>query len=292
MLAVAYLYKDWHVMSITMTAYSFIVVILIILLIDESPRYLITKGNYEKAYKLLSKIATTNDQNVKFNLDIELFEQQSKKLNSNNSNNDEIEYKNTRSNLKEMWSPKSNLLKTFIFVYIWLSLNLVYYGISLGITNIDNQVNSYVMYLISSLAEIVGYASCHFNDKFGRKKMLIIFLVLSSIVCMIVAFMPPANTLILITAKMILVFIGKACASAAFNSCYIYNSLLYSTAVRSTIVLFASNCGNIGSLISPQINLLQQLVWKPLPYLIFSGSSFIASFFISMLPDPDKIKFS
>ncbi len=275
-----------------MTAYSFLVVIFIIMIIDESPRYLIAKGNYEKAHKLLKKIAKTNNQNTKLPLDIELFEQESKKLKLGKTNNEEIEYKNTHSNLKEMWSPNSNLLKTLIFVYIWLSLNLVYYGISLGITNIDNKVNSYIMYLISSCAEIVGYACCHFNDKFGRKKMLIIFLVLSSVVCFIVAFMPPANSIILITAKMILVFIGKAGASAAFNSCYIYNSLLYSTGVRSTIVLFASNFGNIGSLVSPQINLLQQLVWKPLPFLIFSGSSFIASFFISMLPDPDKIKFT
>ncbi len=278
-----------------MAAYSFLAVIFIILVIDESPRYLINKGNNEKARKLLNKIAESNGKNVKISKDIELFEQQSKmnKTSNNkiNNSNEDIEYKNTPSILKEMWSPKSNLLKTFIFVYIWLSLNLVYYGISLGITNIDSQVNPYIMYLISSLAEIIGYASCHFNDKFGRKKMLMIFLVLSSVVCMIVAFMPPANTIILITTKMILVFVGKACASAAFNSSYIYNSLLYSTSVRSTIVLFASNCGNVGSLISPQINSLQQFVWKPLPYLIFSGSSLLASFFISLLPDPEKIKF-
>jgi hypothetical protein len=282
-------------MNITMAAYSFLAVIFIILVIDESPRYLINKGNNEKARKLLNKIAESNGKNVKISKDIELFEQQSKmnKTSNNkiNNSNEDIEYKNTPSILKEMWSPKSNLLKTFIFVYIWLSLNLVYYGISLGITNIDSQVNPYIMYLISSLAEIIGYASCHFNDKFGRKKMLMIFLVLSSVVCMIVAFMPPANTIILITTKMILVFVGKACASAAFNSSYIYNSLLYSTSVRSTIVLFASNCGNVGSLISPQINSLQQFVWKPLPYLIFSGSSLLASFFISLLPDPEKIKF-
>jgi OCT family organic cation transporter-like MFS transporter 4/5 len=122
--------------------------------------------------------------------------------------------------------------------------------------------------------------------------MLIIFLVVSSLVCLIVAVLPSgSNSLAIVIVKMAFVFFGKASASAAFNSAFIYNSLLYSTSVRSTIVLFASNFGNIGSFVSPQINLLQVFVWRPLPYLIFSGSSLIASLCVLLLPDPEKIKF-
>jgi OCT family organic cation transporter-like MFS transporter 16 len=139
---------------------------------------------------------------------------------------------------------------------------------------------------------MVGYASCHLNDRFGRKKMLVIFLVVSSLVCLVVAVLPSeSESLAIMILKMAFVFFGKASASAAFNSAYIYNSLLYSTAVRSTIVLFASNFGNLGGFISPQINSLQTLIWRPLPYLIFSVSSLIASLCVSVLPDPEKIKF-
>lgn len=150
--------------------------------------------------------------------------------------------------------------------------------------------------MLSSLAEIIGYTLCYLNDKFGRKRMMIIFLVSCGVVCLIVALLPSVSnkdgslswSSIL---KIIFASAGKASASAAFNSCYIYNSLLYPTNVRTTIVLFASNIGRVGSYISPQINLLQKLVWQPLPYIIFSGSAVLASISVALLPDPDKIKF-
>lgn len=152
------------------------------------------------------------------------------------------------------------------------------------------------MYLLSSVAEIVGYACCHLNDIFGRKRTMIGFLMMASAVCLVVALVPAGskssdgsltwNSII----KIIFASIGKAMASAAFNSCYIFNSLLYPTKVRTTIVLFASNIGRIGSYVSPQINLLQTAVWRPLPYIIFSSSAFLASIFVFLLPDPNRLE--
>ena len=46
------------------------------------------------------------------------------------------------------------------------------------------------MYFFSSLAEIIGYASCHLNDYFSRKNVLIGFLGSASLMCLIVALIP------------------------------------------------------------------------------------------------------
>jgi len=80
--------------------------------------------------------------------------------------------------------------------------------------------------------------------------------------------------------------IGKAMASAAFNSAYMFTSQLYPTSVRNTLMSVISCSSRIGSLISPQINMLRTLFWAPLPYLIFSGASLIACVFTFFLPDP------
>jgi MFS family permease len=149
------------------------------------------------------------------------------------------------------------------------------------------------------MAEVVGTILCHLNDRFGRKKMMIIFLASASVVCLIVAVLPQSSgksqsgsglswSSVL---KIVFASLGKCMTSAAFNSCYIYNSLLYPTSVRSTAVLFTSNIGRIGSYISPQVNSLRNLVWQPLPYIIFSSFSFFASVSVFLLPDPDKVKF-
>ena len=89
--------------------------------------------------------------------------------------------------------------------------------------------------------------------------------------------------------KIVFALIGKAMVSAAFNSCYVYNSMLYPSKVRSSALLFTSNLGAVGSYISPQINLLKS-VWEPLPYFVFGSSSFLSAVFVFIMPDPEIVK--
>jgi hypothetical protein len=158
------------------------------------------------------------------------------------------------------------------------------------------------MYFFSSLAEIIGYASCHLNDYFSRKNVLIGFLGSASLMCLIVALIPTNSSIIFnifnlnisLNSILIILFasIGKAMASAAFNSGYVFTSKLYPTSVRNTLVSLVSSIGRVGSLISPQINLLRKIVWAPLPYFIFSGSSLLACLFTIFLPDPSSYTYN
>ena len=142
-------------------------------------------------------------------------------------------------------------------------------------------------FTLSSIAELLGYACCHLNDKFNRKILFTVFIGLTSVFCLIVIFIPAdQDVLIILTAS-----IGRSMASAAYNSSYVYTSQLFPTSVRNTFFLFISSFGRIGSIISPQINLLQTLIWKPLPYIIFSSSSFIACLFVLLLPDPNTLNY-
>ncbi len=60
---------------------------------------------------------------------------------------------------------------------------------SLGVTSIDS-VNPYLMYLFSSIAEFCGYLLCLVNDKIGRQRVLIIYFLLSGIICITISFIP------------------------------------------------------------------------------------------------------
>ena len=117
--------------------------------------------------------------------------------------------------------------------------------------------------------------------------MLIIFYGTTGVVCLIVSVIPTDQAILMITFASF----GKAMAAAAFNSSYTYTSQQFPTFVRNTFFLFVSSIGRLGSIISPQINLLQNLVWKPLPYIIFSSSSFIACLFVFILPDPTTLNY-
>jgi MFS family permease len=160
-----------------------------------------------------------------------------------------------------------------------------------GVTSISSNLDPYLMYLLSSIAEVIGYISCHLNDKFSRKRVMIFFLGTAGIMCLIVALIPKdVSSDLSVNSILVILFasIGKAMASAAFNSGYVFTSKLYPVNVRNTLVSLVLSVGRIGSLISPQINLLKTLVWAPLPYLIFSFSSLIASFTMIFVPNPSN----
>ena len=159
----------------------------------------------------------------------------------------------------------------------------------------EQSLNPYLIFLISTLSEAIGYACCSLNDQIGRKRGFVFFLISSSICCWLVAFLPrynfTSNYLFNIEYfRIALALVGKAMACAAFNSCYIYNSMLYPPAVRSSVLLLTSNFGFIGSYISPHINLLNRW-WEPLPYFIFGSSTLLSAIFICILPNPDTVNF-
>lgn len=151
------------------------------------------------------------------------------------------------------------------------------------------------MCFLSSTSETIGYICCYLNDRFSRKKVLISFLASASIMCLTVVLIPLGNQSngISWSAILIILFasIGKAMASAAFNSAYVFTSQLYPTSVRNTLVSVVSSSSRIGSLLAPQINMLRSLVWGPLPYLIFSGASLVSCVFTFFLPDTSSLNY-
>ena len=146
------------------------------------------------------------------------------------------------------------------------------------------------MCFLSSFSETLGYLCCYLNDKYSRKKVLIGFLAAASVMCMSVVLIPlDHRSMDGITFSTVLVIlfasVGKAMASAAYNSAYMFTSQVYPTHVRNTLVSVVSCSSRIGSFIAPQINMLRTLVWGPLPYLIFSTASLIACVCTFFLPD-------
>lgn len=157
------------------------------------------------------------------------------------------------------------------------------------------------MYTLGSVSEMVGYTLCNFTYKFKRKLVFIGFLGLASLTCLAVSliqFLKDADSLedeetlsLNVILLIIFTFLGKAMTSAAFSLAYVYTSQMYPTRVRNTLLLFVSSIGRLGSVISPQVNLLGDLVLKQLPYFIFSMCSMVGCIFILILPDPSLLNY-
>ncbi len=159
-------------------------------------------------------------------------------------------------------------------------MSLLYFGVSLGITSIDG-INPYLVVILSAIAEAIGYSLCFFNSKYGHRKANMFYMTISAVVCLAVGLITSelnvANKFVKVVI-IILTVIGKCMVSASFNTCFIFSSEYYSTSVRNFALLFLSSFGCIGSIVAPQVNLLGDLIWHPVPFLIFSAFAVLATF--------------
>lgn len=136
-LAIEYFFRNWHTMNIFMAGYSLVFVFIIWFFIPESPRYLISLKRTDDALKLLRKMARFNKKEASqdYLSDAMALNNLLKDENTDptaSKQDEEQEIKTTFGRLRYMWSPRQNLIKTILFVYIWFALALIYYGVSLG----------------------------------------------------------------------------------------------------------------------------------------------------------------
>ncbi len=296
-MAVAYYVKDWHLINYALVVYSVCVTILLGIMLPESPRWLVSQKRYLDAFNSIKKIDRYNknilkvdrlDPNVvvddkSFYTAFGIISQD--QIDGSNLDHPESDKSTIKDMLKGIFTPRKTFFQTITISYIWIVVLLLYFGVSLGITSIG-RINPYLIFIFQCVAEMIGYTLCFINDKFGRRKTLSFYFMISSLSFMAVSLFP-RNQNVVFDALFVIGFtsLGKCMTSAAFNTSFVYSTELYPTYVRNFVVLFFSCIGRIGSFVSPQINLLGELVWKPLPYLVFAICSLIAGLVVLFLPE-------
>lgn len=239
---------------------------------------MIALGKINKAEKILNRISRVNGKKV--NIDhtsIELI-QKSNQTESTESNNIFLVIYN------DLITPKRNFFKMIALLIISNSVIFNYIGLTYGITTLI-KINPYASYLLSSFFEFLGIVFCHLNDYLGRKKALLIQLLISSVAFLTIAILPADGNNTSFTwalmAKFLCFLITKMMISASFNTIYVYTSELYEIKVRSTALTIIMSLGGLSSFIVPQVNALE----KPIPYFIYSSAGFISALILCTLPE-------
>ncbi|CAK1577992.1 unnamed protein product [Parnassius mnemosyne] len=245
--------------------------------LDESPRWLLIKGQYDKAVKILEKAAKKN----KLQLDKKSLE----KLSCHNNKDAEL-----LDIIKSTF--KSKLLRRRFFVCLvwWTTSTFVTYGLT--INSVSLQGNKYINYALLSGMDIPGiFIISYILIYFKRKLPLVCCFFAAAVLCVSQSFVPldlPALSIFFYMA-------GKMMSSFYFNITYLYTSELFPTYSRNSMHAICSSLGRIGSIISPQTPLLMRY-WFGLPSLIFGLASLFAGLVTFLVPDisndvlPDTIR--
>jgi putative MFS transporter len=164
--------------------------------------------------------------------------------------------RNRRLTLKErvtsVWS--ANFRKSTITLWIlWFVVVFSYYGIFLWLPSVMvlkgfSLVKGFEYVLIMTLAQLPGYfTAAYFIEKFGRKFVLVTYLLLTAFSA--IWFSSASTEAMLIAAGISLSFFNLG----AWGAMYAYTPELYPTSVRSTGVGLAASFGRVGGIIGPYL---------------------------------------
>lgn len=242
--------------------------------VPESARWLVSTRQLIQARKVLNRIAYINRKTLA-NSEKKLY---SDLLNDARHRPKRYSYTHVLTSVIKSTSMRQRCL---IIFYIMMTNLMVYLGIGMGITALTND-RPYEIFFFSIFAELFGLCLCHFCvTKFGRKIPLILFYFFCSLSIISIPITHQNYPVLSLTAALS----AKLFISASQALSWVYTSETYPTVIRSTGVGLSVSIARIGGVWAPQISLLSQSVWFPLPYIIFSLSSIIAACLAYFLPE-------
>ncbi|KAJ0175269.1 hypothetical protein K1T71_009410 [Dendrolimus kikuchii] len=251
-----------------------IIVVIYVWFMNESARWLLSKGRRDEAITVLKKAAKIN------NLD-------PRKLELDSLGDPLLKAQNQTEDKKSQLSKaiRSSIIwkRLIICSFLWMTCSLVYYGMSINSVSLSS--NRYVSFMLVTVVEIPAYIVVVIVlDKYGRKKTLISTYLTCACMSMLFAFLPRSDYW-----SIPLYLIGKWSVTLAYSSVYIYVSEVFPTNMRQTLISVCSTAGRIGSLIAPVTPLLTQY-HKSMPTVIFGGMCLISSCLVLMLPETRNMR--
>ncbi|XP_041374429.1 organic cation transporter protein-like [Gigantopelta aegis] len=268
-----YLIRDWKTLQLVISVPP-IAFFSYWWLIPESPRWLVSKGRYEEAMKIISKAARVNKV----------------ELSPKCSNLENIEQEKEEK-FWHMFTSPILIFRTLIIFVNWLIVTMIYYGLTLNVGSLVGDI--YVNYQIGNAVELVSYAIIiPMLDKMGRKAAHCSTMIIGGVACILTMFPVmygnSSHSWITVTLSMI----GRFGATAAFAAIYVFSAELFPTPLRNSAMGASSLCGRVGGMISPYIADLGTLVsgnWsKALPLVVFGGLTCLAGIMSLLLPETNN----
>ncbi|VVD00742.1 unnamed protein product [Leptidea sinapis] len=198
-----------------------IIVGMYVWLMNESARWLLSKGRKEDAIKTLKRAAKLNKLDPS-KLDLDAISDPLLR-NDNQTTDKKSQFsKAIRSSI--IWR------RLVICSFLWLTCSLVYYGMSINSVSLSG--NKYVSFMLVTLVEIPAYIVVVIVlDKFGRKRTMITTYITCAITSLLFAFLPKADWW-----SLVLYLIGKWSVTLTYSSVYIYVSEVFPTNMRQMLL--------------------------------------------------------
>ncbi|KAI3364662.1 hypothetical protein L3Q82_010843 [Scortum barcoo] len=274
---VAYFIRDWRKLQLAISAPGFLFIFYIWVL-PKSARWLMANDRKEEAWELIQKAALMNGKPLSKDLEMcQVYKIEEK-----------TELKKKHSFIDLVRTPKMRKQSLIVF-YLWFANVLVYYGLSLNIS--DFGMNIYLTQMIFGLVEMPARTITLFTLNRSRKFSQLAFLAVGGTACLLTIFIPSDLSVI----KTVLAMLGKFGITASLSIIYVYSAEVFPTVVRQNGIGIGSMCARTGGVLAPMMYLLKS--FSPQAPMVLCGlCPLLGSVLTLLLPEtaskplPDTIQ--
>ncbi|XP_072938088.1 organic cation transporter protein-like [Epargyreus clarus] len=255
-------------------------------ILNESVRWLLSKGRHQEASAILKKAAKMNKVDLSDQALAPLYELDKLGVGDGDEKGNvpnEVKDDKEQSNFKKVLQSSIIRKRVLVCSFLWITCTFVYNGLSINSVLLAG--NKYVNFMLVAFVEIPANFVCLLVlDKFGRKKVLVTTYVLSACLCMSLSFVPKDQK----WWSLFLFLCGKFSITVAYSSVYIYVSEVFPTSARQSLLAICSSVGRVGSTMAPLTPLLKSY-YHNLPAIAFGSLALLASLLVFTLPETINI---
>ncbi|XP_046962637.1 solute carrier family 22 member 2-like isoform X2 [Vanessa cardui] len=243
-----------------------------ILLLEESPRWVVLNNKLDKARRLLKLINKSNKINI---VDNDLDELDDVKLRQICN----VEKESKREGFREALASMDILKRVLIVTVSRFTVTFIYYGL------VANSVwlpgNKYVNYALTALMSFPGdVLALYFMNRFGRRWPLFYGYFVCGLACIASSCVPESY----LWPKIILFMIGKLTVAACYTGIWTFTMELFPTSVRGSMFGLCTFTASAGFMLAPLTPAMD--TYSPiLASMIFACSAVASSVLILFAPE-------
>lgn len=241
----AWLLKDWKNLHLVTAAIG-VPFLFTYFIVQESARWLVTKGRYKEAEKVINTIAKVNGKPAP-NTSILMAEAA-----KSDSNKTSVHY-----TAFHLFKTKEMVITTSGLLFIWMSISYSYYGLTFGVNSLAG--NLYLnMFLMNIIETPASFSIMYIVNRFGRKHCCMFFFLFTGLCGVIVGIIQYIDTPHRGVITNAFALASKMGIAVGWGCLIVYTTELYPTVVRTIAYGLHNTSARIGGIIAPQIVFLNE----------------------------------